>query len=49
MSVPCGFTDDGLPIGLMVTGKHCDERTVLRAAHAFEQAAGLTMRRPPLD
>ncbi len=37
MSVPCGQSD-GLPIGLMLIGKHWEESTIYRAAHAFEQA-----------
>ena len=37
MSVPCGL-GDGLPIGMMLVGKHWDESTIYRAAHAFEQA-----------
>ena len=37
MSVPCGQSD-GLPIGLMLVGKHWEESTIYRAAHAFEQA-----------
>ncbi len=37
MSVPCGM-EDGLPIGMMLIGKHFDELTIYRAAHAFEQA-----------
>jgi aspartyl-tRNA(Asn)/glutamyl-tRNA(Gln) amidotransferase subunit A len=49
MSVPCGFTDDGLPIGLMIVGRHWDEALVLRAAHTFEQTTGLTDRHPPVD
>jgi amidase len=36
ITVPCGRSD-GLPIGLMLVGKHWDEETILRAAHAFEQ------------
>ena len=36
MTVPCG-TSQGLPIGMMLIGKHYDEMTILRAAHAFEQ------------
>ncbi len=36
MSVPCGLSD-GLPVGLMLTGRHYDEATIYRAAHAFEQ------------
>ncbi len=36
MSIPCGLSD-GLPVGLMLTGKHYDESAIYRAAHAFEQ------------
>jgi len=38
ISVPCGFSKDGLPLGLQIIGKHFDESTVYRTAHAFEQA-----------
>jgi len=38
VSVPCGFTADGLPIGLMIYAKPFDEATALRIAYAFEQA-----------
>jgi amidase len=37
MSVPCGLRD-GLPVGMMLVGKHFDEPTIYRAAHAFEQS-----------
>ncbi|MBR6222077.1 MAG: Asp-tRNA(Asn)/Glu-tRNA(Gln) amidotransferase subunit GatA [Lachnospiraceae bacterium] len=37
ISLPCGFDDKGLPIGLQLLGKHFDEKTILRAAYAFEQ------------
>ena len=37
MSVPCGMVD-GLPVGLMLVGKHFDEPTIYRAAYAFEQS-----------
>ncbi|WP_282605327.1 amidase [Pelagibius sp. Alg239-R121] len=37
MSIPCGLSE-GLPIGLQLIGKHYDESTIYRAAHAFEQA-----------
>jgi amidase len=37
MSVPCGMVD-GLPVGMMLVGRHFDEMTIYRAAHAFEQA-----------
>lgn len=48
-SVPCGWTDDGLPIGLQIVGRRFDDATVLRAAAAFEQAAPWADRWPPLD
>ena len=38
ISVPCGETREGLPIGLQFLGRHFDEATLLRVAHAFEQA-----------
>jgi aspartyl-tRNA(Asn)/glutamyl-tRNA(Gln) amidotransferase subunit A len=38
ISVPCGFDAAGLPIGLQLMGPHLGEETVLRAAHAYEQA-----------
>ena len=37
MSLPCGMID-GLPVGLMLAGKHFDEPTIYRAAYAFEQS-----------
>jgi len=37
ISIPCGFSDKKLPVGLQIMGKHFDEETVLRAAYAFEQ------------
>jgi aspartyl-tRNA(Asn)/glutamyl-tRNA(Gln) amidotransferase subunit A len=40
ISVPCGHTKTGLPIGLQILGKHFDEGTVLRLAHAVENGAG---------
>jgi aspartyl-tRNA(Asn)/glutamyl-tRNA(Gln) amidotransferase subunit A len=47
ISVPCGLSPDGLPIGLQVMGRLADERAVLRAAYALEQDLGLAVR-PPL-
>jgi aspartyl-tRNA(Asn)/glutamyl-tRNA(Gln) amidotransferase subunit A len=46
MSVPCGFTSTGLPIGLQIAGKPFDETTVLRVAHAYEQHTDWHRRRP---
>lgn len=37
-SVPAGWTDDGLPVGLQIIGRHLDDQMVLRASAAFEQA-----------
>jgi aspartyl-tRNA(Asn)/glutamyl-tRNA(Gln) amidotransferase subunit A len=38
ISVPCGFTESGLPIGLQIAGPHWGESRVLQVAHAYEQA-----------
>lgn len=48
ISVPCGFTTDGLPIGVQIVGRHQDDLGVLQLAHAFEQATNFWKRRPPL-
>jgi Asp-tRNA(Asn)/Glu-tRNA(Gln) amidotransferase A subunit family amidase len=48
LSVPCGFTAGGLPIGLQIAGRPFDEATVLRAGYAYEQATGWERRRPDL-
>ncbi len=48
ITVPCGFSEDGLPIGLQLAGRLFDEETVLRAAHAYEQATDWHKRRPVL-
>ncbi len=48
ISVPCAFTEGGLPVGLQIVGRHRDDRGCLELAHAFEQAAGASRRRPPL-
>ncbi len=48
MSVPCGFSRDGLPIGLQLVGPMQREDLVLRAAHAYQQATDHHLRRPPL-
>jgi aspartyl-tRNA(Asn)/glutamyl-tRNA(Gln) amidotransferase subunit A len=49
VSVPCGFTASGLPIGLQLIGGTLDEATVLRAARAYERATDWHTRRPELD
>jgi amidase len=48
ISVPCGFTPEGLPVGLQIVGRHQDDFGVLQLAHAFEQATGAGRRRPPV-
>ncbi len=48
VSVPCGLSDDGLPMGLQVVGKPFDESTVLRVAYGYEQTARFIDRRPPI-
>ncbi|RMI35492.1 amidase [Nocardia stercoris] len=46
-SIPAGLTDDGLPVGLQIIGRHLDDATVLRLAAAVEQAAPWSGQRPP--
>jgi aspartyl-tRNA(Asn)/glutamyl-tRNA(Gln) amidotransferase subunit A len=48
ISVPCGFTPKGLPVGLQLAGKPFDEPTVLRAAYTFQQSVRLFEKRPPV-
>ena len=47
-SVPCGFTADGLPVGLQVVGRRFDDLGVLQAAAAFEAAQPWADKRPAL-
>ena len=48
ISVPCGFTDDGLPVGIQIVGRHRDEMSLLQLAYAFELATEVWKRHPPL-
>lgn len=48
ISVPCGFSTEGLPIGLQLIGKPFDEGMILRIAAAYESASAWSKRRPPL-
>lgn len=48
ISVPCGFAASGLPIGMQLVGKAFDEATILRVAHAYEQATSHHQRKPEL-
>jgi aspartyl-tRNA(Asn)/glutamyl-tRNA(Gln) amidotransferase subunit A len=49
ISVPCGFTGSGLPIGLQIAGPQWREDLVLRLAHAYESATEWHKRRPAVD
>jgi aspartyl-tRNA(Asn)/glutamyl-tRNA(Gln) amidotransferase subunit A len=49
ISVPCGFSASGLPIGLQISGNHLAESTVLALAHAYEQATSWHTRSPSLS
>jgi Asp-tRNA(Asn)/Glu-tRNA(Gln) amidotransferase A subunit family amidase len=49
VSVPCGFSADGLPIGLQIVGRPGADEDVLRAAAAFQAATGFERHRPPLS
>ncbi|MGD8820777.1 MAG: amidase family protein, partial [Anaerolineae bacterium] len=48
ISVPCGFTADGLPVGLQIVGPYRGEFELLQFAYAFEQATHVADRRPPV-
>jgi aspartyl-tRNA(Asn)/glutamyl-tRNA(Gln) amidotransferase subunit A len=48
MSVPCGFSSGGLPIGLQILGNHFNEEMLLKVAHGFEQATEFHKKKPPL-
>ena len=48
ISVPAGFTPEGLPVGIQIVGRRGDDAGVLQMAYAFEQATGFSRRRPGL-
>ncbi len=48
LSVPCGFTAAGLPVGLQIVGPHHGDFATLQLGHAFEQATRFGEQRPPL-
>ena len=48
ISVPAGFSVDGLPVGLQIVGRYRDDFGVLRLAHAFEHRSGAGRRRPSI-
>ena len=48
VTLPCGFTSDGRPVGFQLIGPHLSEARLLRAAHAYQQATDWHTRRPPV-
>lgn len=48
MTVPCGFSDDGLPTGLQILARHFNEEAIFKVAHAYEQATDWHKKRPEL-
>jgi aspartyl-tRNA(Asn)/glutamyl-tRNA(Gln) amidotransferase subunit A len=48
ISVPCGFTQSGMPVGMQIIGRAFDEVMVLRVAHAYEQATPWHHQQPRL-
>jgi aspartyl-tRNA(Asn)/glutamyl-tRNA(Gln) amidotransferase subunit A len=48
LSVPCGFSDDGMPIGLQIMGRHFNEAMLFRIARQYEQAAAIIGDKKPL-
>jgi aspartyl-tRNA(Asn)/glutamyl-tRNA(Gln) amidotransferase subunit A len=48
-SIPCGFSSEGLPVGLHIVGRRREESTVLRASAAFERVRPWAEHRPPVD
>jgi aspartyl-tRNA(Asn)/glutamyl-tRNA(Gln) amidotransferase subunit A len=48
MSVPCGFSSEGLPIGLQLLGNHFNEEMLLKVAYGFEGATEFHQKKPKL-
>jgi amidase len=48
ISMPSGYTPEGLPVGLQIVGRHREEFSVLQLAYAYEQATKPAHRRPAL-
>jgi aspartyl-tRNA(Asn)/glutamyl-tRNA(Gln) amidotransferase subunit A len=49
ISIPCGFTSTGLPIGMQILGKHFDEKKILRVAKLFENETDFHLKKPKLN
>jgi aspartyl-tRNA(Asn)/glutamyl-tRNA(Gln) amidotransferase subunit A len=49
LSIPCGFSKDGLPIGLQIIGRHREEERIIQAAYTFEQNTDHHAKRPRLS
>jgi aspartyl-tRNA(Asn)/glutamyl-tRNA(Gln) amidotransferase subunit A len=49
VTVPCGFTSKGLPVGLQIVGPHFSEGKILALAHSYQQATTWTSRKPPIS
>jgi aspartyl-tRNA(Asn)/glutamyl-tRNA(Gln) amidotransferase subunit A len=48
LALPCGFTENGLPLGMQIVGPHFNEALVLRAGHAYQRETDWHLRRPPV-
>ncbi|MBI5183895.1 MAG: Asp-tRNA(Asn)/Glu-tRNA(Gln) amidotransferase subunit GatA [Nitrospinae bacterium] len=46
ISIPCGFSKDGLPVGMQIMGRHLDEETIIRTAYTFEQNTDYHLQKP---
>jgi aspartyl-tRNA(Asn)/glutamyl-tRNA(Gln) amidotransferase subunit A len=49
LSLPCGFDQEGMPIGMQMIGKHFDEATILRLAHHYEEATEWHKKKPSTE
>jgi aspartyl-tRNA(Asn)/glutamyl-tRNA(Gln) amidotransferase subunit A len=49
ISIPCGFSKEGLPIGLQIIGRHLEEEKIIQAAYTFEQNTDHHLKRPELS
>jgi len=49
VTLPCGFTQDGRPVGFQLVGPHCSEASLLRIAHSYQQATDWHLHHPAMD